>query len=51
MAIRTCISIIPLNGNGLNAATKRHRLNGYKSKTHTYAVYKRPTSILGTHTN
>ena len=51
MAIRTCISIIPLNGNGLNAATKRHRLNRYKSKTHTYAVYKRPTSILGTHTN
>ena len=24
-------------------------LNGYKNKTHTYAVYKRPTSDLGTH--
>ena len=23
-------------------------LNGYKNKTHTYAVYKRPTSDLGT---
>ena len=26
MAIRTYISIIPLNVNGLNAPTKRHRL-------------------------
>ena len=26
-------------------------LNGYKSKTHIYAVYKRPTSYLGTHTD
>ena len=26
-------------------------LNGYKSKTHIYAVYKRPTSDLGTHTD
>ena len=26
-------------------------LNGYKNKTHIYAVYKRPTSDLGTHTN
>ena len=25
-------------------------LNGYKNKTHIYAVYKRPTSDLGTHT-
>ena len=25
-------------------------LNGYKNKTHKYAVYKRPTSDLGTHT-
>ena len=23
-------------------------LNGYKNKTHIYAVYKRPTSDLGT---
>ena len=26
-------------------------LNGYKDKTHTYAVYKRPTSDLETHTD
>ena len=24
--------------------------NGYKNNTHIYAVYKRPTSDLGTHT-
>ena len=24
-------------------------LNGYRKKTHIYAVYKRPTSDLGTH--
>ena len=24
-------------------------LNGYKNKTHDYAVYKTPTSDLGTH--
>ena len=32
MAIGTCISIIILNVNGLNALTKRHRLNGYKKQ-------------------
>ena len=26
-------------------------LNGYKIKTRVYAVYKRPTSDLGTHTD
>ena len=26
-------------------------LNGYKNKTRIYAVYKRPTSDLGTHTD
>ena len=26
-------------------------LNGYKNKTHIYAVYKRPTSDLGTQTD
>ena len=26
-------------------------LNGYKNKTHIYAVYKRPTSDLGTHSD
>ena len=46
MAIGTCISIITLNINGLNAPTKRHRL---ANKTHIYAVYKKPTSDLKTH--
>ena len=49
MAIGTCISIITLNVNGLNATTIRHRLlNGYKNMTHIYAVYK-PTSDLKMH--
>ena len=26
-------------------------LNGYKNETDIYAVYKRPTSDLGTHTD
>ena len=26
-------------------------LNGYENKTHMYAIYKRPTSDLGTHTD
>ena len=26
-------------------------LNGYKNKTHLYAVYKKPTSDLKTHTD
>ena len=26
-------------------------LNGHKNKTHIYAVYKIPTSDLGTHTD
>ena len=50
MAIGTYISIITLNVNRLNAPTKRHRktkdkrhkLNGYKNKTHIDAVYKNP---------
>ena len=52
MAIRTCISIIPLNENGLNAPTKRRRVAEWiqkKKKTHIYAVYKKPTSDLKTH--
>ena len=40
MIIGTYISIITLNVNGLS---------GYKNKIHIYAVYKRPTSDLGTH--
>ena len=44
--------IITLNVNGLNAPTKRHRLlNGYKNNTRIYAVYKRPSSDLGPHTD
>ena len=51
MVIGKYISIITLNVNDLNAPTKKqHWLNGYKNKTHIYAVYKRPTSDLGAHT-
>ena len=50
MPVGTYISIIALNVNGLNAPTKRQDwLNGYKNKTHIYAVYRRPTSDLDTH--
>ena len=42
MAIGIFISIITLNVNGLNAPI--NWLNGYKNKTHIYAVYKTPTS-------
>ena len=53
MAIGTYISIITLNVNGLNVPTKWIKcstgwLNGYKNKTHIYAVYKKPTSDLKT---
>ena len=52
MVIGTYISIITLNVNGLNAPTKDiDWLNGYKNKTRIYAVYQRPTSDLGTHTD
>ena len=52
MIIGTYISIITLNVNGLNAPTKDTDWpNGYKNKTYIYAVYKRPTSDLGTHIN
>ena len=53
MAIRTYISIITLNVNGLNAPSKRHRLAEWiqKQDPYIYAVFKRPTSLLGTHTN
>ena len=51
MVIGTYISITTLNVNGLNAPTKGiDWLNEYKNKTHIHAVYKRPTSDLGTHT-
>ena len=53
MAIGTYISIIILNVNGLNAPTKRHRLVEWiqKQDPYIYAVYKRPISEIGTHTD
>ena len=52
MVIGTYISIITLNANGLNAPTKRHRFAEWiQNKTHIYAVYKRPTSDLRTHSD
>ena len=52
MVIGTYISITTLNVNGLNAPTKDiDWLKGYKTKTRVYAVYKRPTSDLRTHTD
>ena len=53
MAIGTYISIISSNVNGLNAPTKRHRLDEWiqKPDPYIYAVYKRPTSDLKTHTD
>ena len=50
MVIGTYISIITLNVNGLKPKDIDW-LYGYKSKTRIYAVYKRPTSDLGTHTH
>ena len=49
MAIGTYISIIALNINGLNALYDTDWWNGYKNKTHIYAVYKKPTSDIKTH--
>ena len=50
MAIGTYISIITFKVNGLMLEPKDiDWLNGYKSKTHIYAVYKKPTSDLKTH--
>ena len=52
MGIGTYISIITLKVNGLMLQPKDiDWLNGYKNKTRIYAVYKRPTSELGTHTD
>ena len=51
MVIGIYISIITLNMNGFTAPTKRHRLaEGYRNTTYIYAVYKRCTSDLRTHT-
>ena len=52
MVIGTYISIITLNVNGLMLQPKdTGSLNGYRNKTHTFAVYKRPTSDLRKHTD
>ena len=52
MVIEIYISKITLNVKGLNVPTKRQRQAEWiKNKTHIYAVYQRPTSDLGTHTD
>ena len=52
MVIGIYILIITLNVNGLTAPTKRYRLAEWiQNKDPIYAVYKRPTSDLGTHTD
>ena len=52
MVIGTYIWITTLKVNGLNAPTKRHRLAEWMQKLDPiYAVYKRLTSDLGTHTD
>ena len=49
MAKGTYVSIITLNVNGLMLQAKdTDWLNGYKNKTHIYAVYRKPTSDLKT---
>ena len=46
------LSITALIVNGLNAPTKRERLAEWiKKQDPIYAVYKRPTSNPGTHTD
>ena len=50
MATESYLSIITLNVNGLNAPIKR-LAEWIKNKTPIYAVYKRLTSNLGTHTD
>ena len=54
MAIGTYISIITLDVNGLNAATKRHRLAEWIQKQDPciyILVYKKPNLDLKTHTD
>ena len=42
MALNSCLSIVTLNVNGLNAPIKRHRVSEWKkNKTHQYAAYKK----------
>ena len=52
MAIRVYTLIITLHVNRLMLQQKViDWQNGYKNKTHIYAVYKRPTLDLETHTD
>ena len=47
--IGSCISIITINVNGLNAPSERHRLAEWIQKQNPYiCFYKRPTSDIGT---
>ena len=50
MCVYIYIYKITINVNGLMLQPKdTDWLNGYKNKTHIYAVYKKPTSDLKTH--
>ena len=46
-----CISIITLNGNGINASIGREELNRYKTNFLLYAAYNILTWGLRTHTD
>ena len=46
MVIGTCISIITLNVNGLNAPTKRHRLAEWIQKQDQYICYLQETHFI-----
>ena len=51
MVIGTCVSIIILNVNGLNAPTKRRRMAEWIQKQDPYICCLQDTSDLGTHTD
>ena len=51
MAIRTCISIITLNVNGLNAPTNRHRLAEWIQKQDPYICCLQETYFTSRDTN
>ena len=51
MAIGTYTSIITLNVNGLNAPTIRQIAEWIQKQDPYIAVYKKPTSVLKTHTD
>ena len=52
MAMGSYLPTITLNVTVLNDQPKeKDWLNGYKNKTPIYAVYERPTSNQGTHTD